>query len=56
MGVEQFFFPGTDDGSVGPINIPGGFPFGNSVQDEVYVSMVSMNRLIKLYKWLFVNV
>ena len=39
MGVNQLFFPETDDGIIGPISIPGGFPFGNSVQNEVYVSI-----------------
>ena len=39
VGVQQLFFPGTDDGFFGPIDIPGGFPFGDSVQNEVYVSM-----------------
>ena len=38
VNFEQLFFPGTDDGFYGPIEIPGGFPFGDTVQTGVYVS------------------
>jgi hypothetical protein len=37
VNFEQFFFPGTDEGYFGPINIPGGFPFGATVQTDVYI-------------------
>ena len=42
MGIlfnsNQVFLPATDDGFVGPIQIPPGFPFGSSVQTQVFVS------------------
>lgn len=37
-GTNQVFLPATDDGFVGPIDIPLGFPFGSSVQTQVFVS------------------
>lgn len=39
LNFEQLFFPGTDEGYAGPYEIPGGFPFGDSIQTEVYVSI-----------------
>lgn len=36
-GISQVFLPATDDGFVGPIDIPG-FPFGSSIQTQVFVS------------------
>ena len=38
VNFEQLFFPGTDDGYYGPVVIPGGFPFGNTVQTDLFVS------------------
>lgn len=37
-GTNQVFLPPTDDGFVGPIDIPVGFPFGSSIQTQVFVS------------------
>lgn len=38
LGVNQTLLPATDDGFVGPIDIGTGFPFGSSVQTQVFVS------------------
>lgn len=37
-GTNQVFLPPTDDGFVGPIDIVPGFPFGSSIQTQVFVS------------------
>lgn len=37
-GTTEEFLPPTDDGFEGPIEIPPGFPFGSSVQTQVFVS------------------
>ena len=34
---EEIFLPATDDGVVGPIEVPGGLPFGDTVQTNIYV-------------------
>ena len=39
MNVEQVFLAGTDEGFAGPIEIPGGFPFGSTYHTELYVSI-----------------
>ena len=36
FGVDQQFLPSSDDGLVGPIDTV--FPFGSSVQNEIFVS------------------
>lgn len=37
-GVQRVYLPREDDGVSGAISIPGeGFPFGNSIQRNVYV-------------------
>ena len=38
LGGNQAFLPATDDGFVGPIVVSAGFPFGSSVQTQVFVS------------------
>lgn len=38
LGTNQIFLPNTFGAFAGPINIPGGFPFGSSIQNETYVS------------------
>ena len=38
LGTNQIFLPDTFGANAGPINIPGGFPFGNSIQNDIYVS------------------
>ena len=45
LNVEQLFFPGTDDGFFGPINIPSGLPFGDSVQTDLYVRKLNGTEL-----------
>ena len=37
LGVVEINLPQVDDGDSGPITITGGFPFGSSIQDVVYV-------------------
>lgn len=37
-----------DDGASFPIHIPGGFPFGNSVQTVAYVSSVLMKYINRM--------
>ena len=40
------FFPESLDGYIGPIAIPGGLPFGDAVQTDVYVSIIeSLSKL-----------
>ena len=39
VNVEQVFLAGTDEGFAGPIEIPGGFPFGSTYHTELYVSI-----------------
>ena len=38
-GVSKIDVPTADDGTSDPINIPGGFPFGDENQTVVYVSL-----------------
>ena len=40
VNVEQVFLPPTDEGVAGPIQIPGGFPFGETSHTELYVSIL----------------
>ena len=40
VNVEQVFLPGTDEGFAGPIEIPGGFPFGEAIHTQLYVSII----------------
>ena len=40
LGTEEIFFPEADDGVNGPLSIPTGFPFGSSVQTNVFVSCI----------------
>ena len=40
-GTDQQFLPTTDDGFEGPIEITTGFPFGSSVQEQVFVSIIA---------------
>ena len=39
LGADQTFLSRGDDLTVGPIDIPGGLPFGNSTQTQLYVSL-----------------
>ena len=39
---QQQFLPATDDGFEGPIAISIGFPFGSSVQEQVFVSTLDI--------------
>ena len=41
FGAEQQFLPATDDGFEGPIEIEPGFPFGSSIQTQVFVSFLN---------------
>ena len=34
----EVFLPSSDDGTVGPIEVPGGLPFSDTVQTDIYVS------------------
>ena len=36
--VEEVFLPPSDEFTAGPIEIPGGLPFGTTTQTLVYVS------------------
>ena len=38
FGTTQEFLPAIDDFIEGPIEIPPGFPFGTSIQTQVFVS------------------
>ena len=38
FGTIETFLPATDDGFEGPIEISTGFPFGSSIQTQVFVS------------------
>jgi len=41
FGVETVYLPASDEGVQGPVTIPTGFPFGSSVQNQVYVSCIN---------------
>ena len=55
LNFEQLFFPGTDEGYAGPFEIPGGFPFGDTVQNDVYVSRSTNQHIcfVVQYHYLF---
>ena len=39
VGVPTIYVPRGDDGSSAPITIPNLFPFGTSLQPQIYVSI-----------------
>ena len=45
LGTEETLFPEADDSVEGPFSIPPGFPFGSSLQTDVFVSYTNLLAL-----------